>query len=271
MCIAALIHTSTKVANEKQELAALNETARGIADLRCRTALHFIASLLRMTRTLALITLAPIAILTACGTEPIVPPEPDPQDMFWEALSSHCGKAYAGTLVSSDTADVDFQGAEMVMHVSECSDDRIAVPFHVSMDGEWDRSRTWLITRTAVPHMSGQGETPLGLRLKHDHRHEDGEPDAVTMYGGDTADEGTGREQTFPVDDFSVEMFEREGLGASVTNVWTVEVDTAGNEGATFAYQLQRRVETGAPEDRFFRVEFDLSEEVKAPPPAWGW
>ena len=36
----------------------------------------------------------------------------------------------------------------MVMHVRECSDERVAIPFHVKLDGEWDRSRTWLITRT---------------------------------------------------------------------------------------------------------------------------
>ena len=45
------------------------------------------------------------------------------------------------------------------MHVRECSEDAIRIPFHV---GE-DRSRTWVVTRTAN-----------GLRLKHDHRHEDG-------------------------------------------------------------------------------------------------
>jgi len=106
---------------------------------------------------------------------------------------------------------------------------------------------------------------------RSNHRHEDGEPDAVTMYGGDTADEGTERAQDFPVDDFSVEMFGREGLTASVTNVWTLEVDRAGTEGAVFAYQLKRTKEGGAPEDRFFGVEFDASQEVETPPPAWGW
>lgn len=186
------------------------------------------------------------------------------QDEFWAALSSHCGKAYAGALVSDDAADADMAGAEMVMAVAECSDDRIAVPFHIrGGDGTWDRSRTWLITRNDAG----------GLRLKHDHRHEDGESDAVTMYGGDTApgDTGTARAQSFPVDAESVAMFEREGLTASVTNVWTVEVDPAGTEGGVYAYQLRRTVEGGAPEDRLFRVEFDLSEEVEMPPAAWGW
>lgn len=188
----------------------------------------------------------------------------DPQDAFWAALSTHCGKAYAGELVSDDAADADMAGAEMIMAVAECSEDRIAVPFHIRQaDGTWDRSRTWLITRNDAG----------GLRLKHDHRHEDGEPDAVTMYGGDTAagDEGTARMQSFPVDAESVAMFEREGLSASVTNVWSVEVDPAGTEDGVYAYQLKRTVEGGAPEDRLFRVEFDLGEPVEMPPPAWGW
>lgn len=199
-------------------------------------------------------------------------PTAAPQDVFFEALSTHCGKAYAGELVSDDAADADFVGAEMVMYVSECSEDRIAVPFHVRIgegDGpgniaEWDRSRTWLITRTET-----------GLRLKHDHRHDDGTSDAVTMYGGDTApgDGGAGiaRAQEFRVDEESIALFEREGLDVSVTNVWRVEIDTAGTENGQFAYQLKRSTEAGAPEDRNFRVEFDLTREVEAPPAAWGW
>lgn len=202
-----------------------------------------------------------LLLLSACGAQPSVDPAADsPQDAFFAALSSHCGKAYAGRLVSDDAADADFADAAMVMHVAECSEDRIAVPFHVELDGKWDRSRTWLITRTET-----------GLRLKHDHRHADGESDAVTMYGGDTASDGTVRAQDFPVDPESVALFEREGLTASVTNVWTVEVDTAGTPNARFAYQLRRTVEGGAPEPRLFRVEFDLNSEVEAPPPAWGW
>jgi len=198
-------------------------------------------------------------------------PTPDPQDQFWAALSSHCGKAYAGELVSDDAADADFVDRSMVMHVRECGEDQIAIPFHVQgEDGDWDRSRTWVITRLSVPHMSGSGSTPVGLRLKHDHRHEDGTEDAVTMYGGDTAQQGIARAQDFPVDQFSIDMFEREDLTASVTNVWRVEVDPAGTPDAQFAYQLRRTVEGGAPEDRHFRVEFDLTNEIEAPPAPWG-
>lgn len=132
----------------------------------------------------------------------------------------------------------------MVMHVRECSDREIRIPFHVGDD----HSRTWVISKQAE-----------GLRLKHDHRHEDGSEDAVTQYGGDTAGEGTATRQSFPVDAVSIEMFEREGLTASVVNVWSVEVD----EGL-FAYELTRP-------NRLFRVEFDTATPVTLPPAPWGY
>ncbi len=201
--------------------------------------------------------LAP-ALLVACAT-PATSEQVALPDAFFAALSSHCGKAYAGELVSADAVDEDFVGAPMVMHVRDCSATQIAIPFHVRTGEEWDRSRTWLITRTAG-----------GLRLKHDHRHRDGSADAVTMYGGDTDRAGSARAQDFPVDAESVALFRREGLDASITNVWRLEVDPAGTNGAQFAYQLRRTQADGAPEDRLFRVEFDLTREVAAPPPAWG-
>lgn len=181
---------------------------------------------------------------------------PVPQDAFWQALSSHCGKAFAGRLVSEEAPDAAMRGRAMVMHVRECSAGRIAVPFHVQRaDGSWDRSRTWLLTRTRV-----------GLRLKHDHRHEDGKPDAATLYGGDTATPGSTAAQDFPVDAESIALFQREGRTVSVTNVWRVEVDSAGAPTARFAYQLTRQ----PPNARLFRVEFDLTKPVAPPPPPWG-
>jgi hypothetical protein len=199
--------------------------------------------------------LASLLVMTACAA----PPEAegvgetvaggDPQADFMAALASHCGKAYAGKLVSSDAADADMAGRAMVVHFRECSPERMAIPFHVQAeDGTWDRSRTWLITRTDA-----------GLRLKHDHRHEDGTSDAVTMYGGDTADSGTAGAQDFPVDATSIALFRANDLQASVTNVWRVEVDAA-----SYTYQLSR-------EGRLFRVAFDLTAPVEAPPAPWGW
>lgn len=211
---------------------------------------------------------APV-LLSACASAPDAPALPAAQEAFWDSLTSHCGNAYAGVLVSSDERDVDWAERAMVAHWAQCSETRVAIAFHVEDAGSpssgngahrqedaWDRSRTWIITRTAD-----------GLRLKHDHRHEDGLEDAVTQYGGDTLSGGTARVQDFPVDAYSIAMFEREGLAASLTNVWRVEVDAEGEPGARFTYQLTRRNDP----TRLFRVEFDATDPIEPPPPAWGW
>lgn len=171
-----------------------------------------------------------------------------PADAFLAALRQHCGQAFEGRILADQPPPEGpdpFTGKALVMHVRDCAPDEVRVPFHV---GE-DRSRTWVITRT-------EG----GLRLKHDHRHEDGSPDPVTMYGGDTDGPGTARRQSFPVDAESVAMFGREGLKASVQNTWAMEVAP----GERFLYELSR------PGGRLFQVEFDLARPVPAPPPPWG-
>src|SRR5690606_497864 len=98
-----------------------------------------------------------------------------------------------------------------------------------------------------------------GLRLKHDHRHEDGTPDATTMYGGDTRDAGSVQRQSFPVDAESVALFQREGLSASLDNTWAMELEA----GKRFVYELSR------PGGRMFQVEFDLTTPVALPPAPW--
>lgn len=162
---------------------------------------------------------------------------------FMSKLAAHCGMAYAGRMVSTDEADADFATQKMVMHVRTCNDDMIRIPFHVGDD----HSRTWVISRTNS-----------GLRLKHDHRHEDGEEDKVTQYGGDAASLDDTARVEFPVDQYSIDLFNREGLTASVTNVWALEMTDS-----LFAYELAR-------ENRHFRVEFDVTNPVAAPPAPWG-
>ena len=202
-----------------------------------------------MRRHIALAALA----LSACASTPPA----NPQDAFWANLSAYCGMAFPGTLASDEAVDADFKGRPLMMHVRNCSANEIRIPFHVGprdAGGTWDRSRTWVLTRT-----------PAGLRLKHDHRHEDGSEDRMTQYGGDTATAGSATLQSFPVDAESIALFRREGRDISVTNVWQVEVSEKGAANPRFAYVLRR---TGA-NARYFRVEFDLSTTVVAPPP-WG-
>ncbi|PJK00529.1 hypothetical protein CO641_00630 [Lysobacteraceae bacterium NML91-0213] len=173
-----------------------------------------------------------------------------PADEFMAAIAHHCGQAFEGRVVTNEPASNEpdaFEGQRLVMHVRGCDDPtrELKVPFHVGDD----HSRTWVLTRMDT-----------GMRLKHDHRHEDGSEDAVTMYGGDTADAGTAQRQEFPVDADSIATFEREGLNASVTNTWAMEIEP----DERFLYELSR------PGGRMFQVEFDLTRPVELPPTPWG-
>lgn len=173
-----------------------------------------------------------------------------PADTFMAALAAHCGQAFAGRIVANTPASTTpdpFDGKALVMHVRGCDEPtrELRVPFHVGDD----HSRTWVITRTAT-----------GLRLKHDHRHQDGSPDVLTMYGGDSAVPGEAWRQEFPVDAESVALFQREGSTASVSNTWAMELVPAQR----FVYELSR------PGGRLFRVEFDLTQSVPPPPAPWG-
>lgn len=159
-----------------------------------------------------------------------------PQDAWFSNLTALCGKAFEGKVVTTDAADADFANQRLLMRVKDCSASEIRIPFSVGPD----RSRTWVITRTAE-----------GLRLKHDHRHEDGTEDVLSQYGGDTAAEGTANRQEFPVDQYSKDLFTRENRTVSNTNVWAMEV----HPGRMFAYELRRP-------NRHFRVEFDLTKPV---------
>lgn len=183
-------------------------------------------------KTLSALGLA--ALLSACAT---VPAAVGPQDAFFANLTALCGQRFEGRVVTTDPADAAFANARLLMHVRDCSADEVRIPFWV---GE-DRSRTWVVTRTDA-----------GLRLKHDHLHEDGTEDVLTQYGGDTVGPGTAERQDFPVDAFSQALFTRENRTVSNTNVWAVEV----HPGRIYAYELRR------PGGRFFRVEFDLTRPV---------
>lgn len=183
-----------------------------------------------MTRIslLAFAALAPL--LSSCASPAQAPA---PQDAFFANLTALCGQTFAGQLVTTDAADADLAGQPMQMTVRDCSAEEIRIPFQI---GE-DRSRTWFVTRTAE-----------GLTLKHDHRDPQGQPDGLHWYGGDTASVGTANRQEFPVDQFSIDLFNAGDAAVSTTNVWAMEIEP----GQTFAYELRRA-------NRHFRVEFDLT------------
>lgn len=175
-------------------------------------------------------------LLAGCSTVPST--SQSPAQHFFDSFTALCGKSYAGKLVAGDSSDSAFAEARMLAHFRKCSDTEISIAFDV---GE-DRSRTWIITKV--------GE---GLRLKHRHMLKDGTEDPVSRYGGDTSAPGLATRQAFPADDFSKQMFIREGREVSTTNVWAFEI----KPGATFTYELARP-------SRLFRVEFDSSKAIAA-------
>jgi len=188
------------------------------------------------------VTLAGLLLMAAGLQLAPVTGHAGPLDDYWAHLSSLCGKAFAGELLLEPEGEASFAGQALVMHVRDCSDEQIRIPFVV---GE-DRSRTWVLTR-------------LGdrIRLEHDHRHEDGSPDEVTMYGGTSTNEGRANEQYFPAGEPTRQMIE-----PAFSNVWVMRVFP----GEKFTYGLWR---LGTP--RVFQVDFDLSREVEAPAAPWGW
>lgn len=186
----------------------------------------------------------PLSILTLALSLPAVASDA-PQDDFWQTLTELCGQAFEGRLTSYDEQiDASWLPERMVIHVRRCSDSTIEVPLFV---GE-NRSRTWVLTRH-----DGY------LRLKHDHRHEDGSEEAVTWYGGHTTEPGRSWRQTFPVDDYSKALFLTHDLEGSVGNFWYMEVVADRH----FAYGLTRP-------GRHLRAEFDLERPVEPPPAPWG-
>lgn len=165
----------------------------------------------------------------------------DPQIVFWDELESLCGRAFPGRIVESSPPDEDLEEGPLVMHVRACDVAEVRIPFFVGDD----RSRTWIVTTTGS-----------GLRLEHEHRHEDGSEDEVSGYGGEASGAGTATRQEFPADARTAEM-----VPAAVDNVWTLEI----HPDSVFVYALRRE-----GTDRRVRVEFDLTRSVDTPPAPWG-
>lgn len=176
-------------------------------------------------------------------------PPASPVDIFWGELGKLCGKAFAGTIAADTSNSPDFAGKALTMHVRSCEKDRIRIPFFVGDD----RSRTWVLTRK-----DGR------IQLKHDHRHEDGKPDAVTMYGGWSTNSGMATRQFFPADEETVKVVPAPAGNAptAAMNVWWIDLVP----GEHYTYNLRR-----IGSDRLFSVKFDLKSAVKIPEPPWGW
>lgn len=163
---------------------------------------------------------------------------------FLQALQPYCGKAYAGTMLTAAPEDAAMHQQPLIVHVASCRAGEVRMPFHVGDD----RSRTWVVRH--LPH---------GLQLKHDHRHSDGQSDALTMYGGVAGDNGDTLSPQFPADAYSKLMFQALGRPAATANVWSFELTPQQQ----LIYRLKRP-------GREFAVAFDLTRSVALPPAAWG-
>lgn len=189
-----------------------------------------------------------ICVTVELAAQQILPPPQvsiATQDAFFDAIKAHCGKAYQGKVTVDNAGGNDkFSKSKLVMHVRKCSDTQLQVPFHVGDDA----SRTWLITKTGS-----------GLSLKHDHRKPDGSYDESIMYGGHTIDAGWPQVQSFPADQYSKELFVRQGIPQSVGNTWQMFIYPD-----KFSYRLIRQ-------GREFRVDFDLTKPITPPSAPWGY
>jgi hypothetical protein len=158
---------------------------------------------------------------------------------FWDHLKQHCDQAYNGTITQAPEND-SFRGKKLVMHVRHCEENLIKIPFFVGDD----KSRTWVLTFS-------DGK----IKLKHDHRHEDGSEDKITQYGGESTHSGLASIQFFPADEQTCQL-----IDYACMNVWYITLDEK-----SFTYNL-RRMGT----DRMFSVSFDLTKTVEKPSAPWG-
>lgn len=143
-----------------------------------------------------------------------------PRSDFFNTLKKLCGQTYEGVTQFPDNPDHPLVGKRLVITLASCSDQEIRIPFQV---GE-DQSRTWVLTLDEK-----------GLLFKHDHRHADGTPEDVTMYGGWATLDGTAYRQRFPADEDTKKL-----IPEAATNIWMMEIDTDKQE---WVYYLERHGE----------------------------
>ena len=160
-----------------------------------------------------------LVVLYASMTSPATfAGQSESQDEFFRMVASFCGTSFTGQSNFPEDPGDAFRGKDLVAHIETCKPNEIRIPFSV---GE-DHSRTWVLRRV-------EG----GLQLKHDHRHEDGTPDEVTMYGGTTLSTGSHLAQSFPADDYTAGL-----IPEAATNEWFLSFS---EDGIELTYYLERQ------------------------------
>lgn len=139
------------------------------------------------------------------------------QDAFFRQISALCDARFVGQSVFPEDPGDAWRDKVLVAHIESCTADEIRIPFIVGDD----HSRTWILRRV-------EG----GIQLKHDHRHADGTPDKVTMYGGTTQSAGSHLSQSFPADAYTKDL-----IPEASTNEWFLSFNEDSSE---LTYYLER-------------------------------
>lgn len=164
------------------------------------------------------------------------------QIAFWDTLQKHCGNAYRGVLADATPYYQTFDAERIVIHVRDCSDTLT----HISLHIDDNHSRNLLLTKE-----------PGTLRLKHDHRYQDGTEEEITQYGGDAPSPGLETRQIFMADEHTAEI-----LPNRFDNFWFLDL----MDEHTLAYGVH-----WPKHGNSIRMEFDISTPVDAPPAPWGY
>ena len=189
-----------------------------------------------------IVMISTLMLLTACGGRDTqravvdtgaVAGLTEAEKGFMDNLRSLCGKSFAGEQTYMAEGRPSWEHYDFVMHVTVCEEDRVHIPFHLSDD----HSRTWLFLAEEE-----------GLRFRHDHRYEDGTPEARNLYGGYSDGTGSAFEQHFPADDYTIEL-----LTDTLNRKWSVIID---EDLEWMVYRLSYHGET------VFEGKFDLSEPI---------
>lgn len=155
------------------------------------------------------------------------------QQAFVANLARFCGQSFAGRQVFLAEGRQSWADRSMTIHFSLCEEGQINVQFHM----DEDHSRTWMF-------MEEEGR----LRFRHDHRHPDGTPEDITLYGGYSDKLGTPFTQNFPADEFTCEQ-----IPTSCNATWTVSIS---EDLSTYSYQLKNFGEL------LFQADFNLVDPL---------
>lgn len=155
------------------------------------------------------------------------------EQAFIDNLASLCGKSFAGKEIYSKDGRDSWADRSMVIHFTVCEPHMVHIPFHI----DDDQSRTWIF-------MNEDGK----LRFRHDHRHEDGTPEDLTLYGGYADGKGTTFRQSFPADDYTNDLIDDD-----LDRVWNVVLS---EDLSLLQYEL------GYKGEIVFRAEFDLAKAL---------